>query len=423
MATAPANPTSAQVQASMQKIYLKNEALMKHTNWEWQLFSSKAGGYGATIALNTPYTFYFENATFYTKGLRLKVNNMKVDFATTTASGSAVGVNAGGLLAFLGTLRVKLGNDIYRVRASAIPLLVQTFMKNGFGYPFRGNTTRSYSYQLSGSSQGSSTSSNAVITSAGTTTINWYVDIPLAMLQSVYDPDGIAPTLSRAGLEVSFTTGNSLTGDDATLYPFYSTSGGTATLASSSPGTFSVSMLTATQNEVMSNKALPPFEVSSGFVVEENVYPLTATQRQFFTFQGQASNLWLTKSIVVINNPGQVAGAYSQNADLSYLALRYNKSKDIVVWNSENMSPGSPVPLDMFFIDQGEMYGDLPDGVLVFDWMAGTDPEYPNRHGYFDIGALRDAGIAFSTNATLKTGAEICFYNIYLVPDLYVVQG
>lgn len=429
MATSTTAPSNAEVQAALRKIYLRNQAIMKRTNWQWETFSTQGGGTVSPIALSQPYKFTLLNETFYIKKLRMHWINFQYTVTTSTASGSAVGVNAFGLSAFLNVLRVQLGNDIYRIRAGAIPILLQTFGKYGLGYPFRGINSQAYSYMLSGSSQGTTTANNSLITAAGSTTANWYLDIPFAYLEKVYDPEGIVPSLSRAGVQVSFTTMESLAGDDATAYPFYEANGATISLGDANgnnPGYFAVEALTATQNEVMSNKALAPFEVSSGFVIEENIYPLTAKNRQFFTFQGQASNLWLVKSIMVINNPGEVAGEAANNANLTYMALRYNKSKDIVVWDSENSPQNAPIPLTELFIDQGETYGDLPPGVVVFDWASGTDPEYPNRHGYFDLGALRDGGVSLSYNpssGTLSPDAEVQFYNMYLVPDLFTVQA
>ena len=417
-------PTNAEVQSALRKIYLRNQAILKRTNWQWESFAAQGGGTTAPIALQTSYKFVLLNETFYMTKLRLFFINFQFTVTESTTSGSAIGVNAFGIYALLGTFRVQLGNDIYRIRAGAIPLILQTFMTNGHGYPYRGDTTRSYSYNLNGSSQGATTAANSIITTGGTTTVNTYMDVPFAFLEKVYDPEGIVPSLSRAGVMVSFTTTESLTGADASAYPFYSAEGATIALTDT-PGSFAVEAYTATQNEVMSNRALAPFDVSSGFVIEENIYPLTATQRQFFTFQGQSSNLWLVKTLMVINNPGEVTGGLSKAENLTYMALRYNKSKDIVVWDAENSPPGHPVPLANKLIDQGEMYGDLNSGVYVFDWASGTDPAYPNRHGYFDLGALRDGGISFSytpTSGTLSPEAEVQFYNMYLVPDLFAVQ-
>lgn len=423
MATSKA-PTNAEVQSALRKVYQRNQAIMKRTNWQWQSFAAQGGGTISPIDTQQSYKFNLLNETFYLKKLRLWFINMQVDIATTTTAGSAIGVNAFGLYAFLGTLRVTLGNDIYRIRAGAIPLIMQTFMKNGHGYPYRGDTVREYSASLNGSTQGTTVAAGSIITSAGTTTINSYLDIIFAYLEKVFDPEGIVPTLSRAGVQVSFTTQESLTGADATAYPFYAANGATIAL-SATPGYFAVQALAATQNEVMSNKALAPFDVSSGFVIEENIYPLVAQKRQFFTFQGQSSNLWLVKTIMCINNPGEVPGGLSKAENLTYLALRYNKSKDIVVWDDENNSQGAPIPLANFLVDQGDAYGDLTSGVYVFDWASGTDPEYPNRHGYFDLGALRDGGISLSytpASGALEPEAEVQFYNMYLVPDLFTVQ-
>jgi hypothetical protein len=177
--------------------------------------------------------------------------------------------------------------------------------------------------------------------------------------------------------------------------------------------------------DMVSTAPLPEFIAGPAFVVQENTYPILNTEENFYAFQGQTANLTLVKSIVVIRSPGEVYGEFANNASIERIRLMYDKTQEAVSWTQENNPSGNSLPLPMFFVDQRQRYGDLPPGVLVFDFASGTDAEYPNAHNYIDLETFKNAGIAlqYSPASGLQSESQVTFINVYLNPTFYTAQG
>jgi len=416
MATAQAT----NIQQQLQQIYAHNQAVLTNTQWKWVRFGTTAGTNEPAFALGQSYEFVLTNTSAFLDKLRVWFLNVPIEVTLSTQSGSAAGENAGTIWAALGTIQVKLGQHVYQLRAGLIPLVLSTFQKRGYRWYDPGQRSYAYSPALYGSVNGS-TSTNGVSTAAGTNVFTGYLDIPLAALEMVRDPDGVMPTLSNAGVSVAFTTVNQLAGTDALRYPFYAVNGATVTLGQNAQGTTGSIVVmghVATYKTVFQTEALPSFIAGVGYQLIENAQSLDTTTDFFATFQGQSTNVKLVKSLVVVNNPGQLTGQFSDPTTITKLDLMYDKENYVTENGERNNPPGQPIL--NFMADQRELYGDLPPGVFVFDWSAGTDPEYPNNYGYLDLTLFKNAGILLSSSVSAwEPGAQVVFANMYLNPTLY----
>ena len=412
MATPVATETEAQAaQQQMLAQFEANQEILDSTLWKWSVFGTTAGTSFPAFALNTSYTFQLLNSSGYLDALRIWLINVPVEVGTA----GSIGLNQGSIWALLGSLQVRLGQYVYQIRAGFIPLVLSTFRKYGQPYNYPGLSTYPYSSGLFGSVNGSSVSTS-IQTAAGTNTITGYLEIPMVWLESVKDPDGIMPTLSNAGVTVMFTTGQALAGADAATFPFYvATAGGTATLGTG--GTVLVEGHMATFKTVYETEALPPFTAGVGYQLIENTVNLDTSTDFFATFQGQSTNVKLVKSIVVVNDIGAVAGQFGDPTQIQRLELWYDSQTRATENEQMNNPPNSFIM--NFMVDQRKKFGDLPPNVFVFDWSAGTDPEYPNSYGYLDLTLFKNAGIMISRNGSWQTGAQLTFCNLYLNPTLY----
>lgn len=419
MATqAPAQPTNAQ--AALEQQFLHNQTVLENTLWKWAIFGTSGGTSYPSFALNTAYEFELLHSSAYMDKIRIWLLDVPIEVTTTTESGSAINLNMAGLWAILGTLQVKLGQHVYQIRAGMIPLILSTFQKKGEPYNYPGINTYSYSSRLFGSVNGS-TSSTSVQTASGTNTITGYLDIPMVLLEMVKDPDGIMPTLSNAGVVVNFTTVSSLTGTDALRYPFYSVAGATASVGTnSSGGTGTVVVMghLATFKTVTSTASLPVFNAGVGYQIIENSQTID-TQTDFFsTFQGQSTNVKLVKSILIVNNPGEVAGQFGDPTNIQKLDLMYDEQNVAQESGFRNNPDGTFIR--NFLVDQRQRFGDLPPNMFVFDWSAGTDAEYPNSYGYLDLSLFKNAGTMITRSNAWQSGAQVIYGNVYLNPTLYI---
>lgn len=402
-------PVISQEQAAqLAKIRAQNQAVLAATEWVPVQFANSLGsGAYPAYASNTRYVFTLANTSGFLRSIRIWLQNVTFANSSTTAAGT---LNRNGFYQLLGSLIVRLGNKLYSVPGGALPLLWQTYSGRGDLASFRGN--QSYGYSSNLFSAGSS------VAASGSTAYTGYIDIPLAALKMVYDPDGIGPTLANTGMQVEFTTPATLQGTDPFQNPFGTA--GVLALSSTAPGTISVWGSMARQVTVSSNGALPPFVVGSAFVYED--VPQQFLQAStFYTFQGQESALILVKSIVVIDSPGELAGEYSDPKNLATMDLMYDATTSVYdsgdaqnpYWN------GTVGGLSNWMVNQGRAIGDQPPGVYVFDFGRGTDPEYPNSNRYFNLEQFTKAGLQIKYGVAPATGAQIHFLNQYLVPDFY----
>lgn len=396
----------------------QNDFTLLHTLFDWvQLGNALSSANKPTYALQSNYKFTLPNSSGYIDRFRIWIQDLDINVATAAAS-----LNRGGFAALLGLLEVKLGNHIYRVKSTAVDLLAQTFSRQGrnprYSGAHQGGATPAYSYLLSGSANGS-TSSESFQTALGDNIWNGYLEIPMAMLEMVGDSEGIAPTLSQAPFEVSWTTPASLQSADAYEAPIQS--GGTAvvTLGTTTTSAISVWAHMAKLRTVFSNQALPAFVVGSGFRFEEVSVPFLQSP-SFYTFQGQSGFNTLVKSIAVIDNPGELAGEFS-NAPTNLLQwdLMYDRDNDAYTSSAKN----NPTSVYNWLVDQRRAIGDQPPGVFVFDWSRGTNADYPNSHGYLDLTTFRNAGVYATYNVAPASTATIKFLNVYLDDKLYTAQG
>ena len=409
------NPNPQQVAAQTQQ---ENDFTLLHTLFEWtQMANTLSAGSGPAYAFSENYEFSLENSTGYMDKIRLWIQDLDVNVATAAAS-----LNRGGFAALLGLLTVKLGNHIYRVKSASLDLLAQTFSREGNGPRNPGNFQQgsvfAYSDLLSGSVNGT-TSSATYQTAVGDNIWQGYLDIPLSMLEMVGNSTGIAPTLSNAAMSVAFTTPASFQSSDAYEAPIQS--GGTAVVTL---GTAKTSKITAWAHiaklrNVFSLQAMPAFVVGSGFRFEE-VTKSFVEAPSFYPFQGKSGRNTLVKTICIIDNPGELAGEFSNaNANLLDFTLMYDESDEA----ASNSAKNNPTSIYNWLVDQRQGIGDQPPGMFVFDWSRGTNANYPNSYGYLDLTTFRNAGLQIQYNAAPATSAQVRFLNVYLDDKLYVAQG
>lgn len=422
MATVDSGQTAAQ--QKLAAAFAHNAAVLDQTLWKWIPFGTTAGTSQPAFALNQSYSFGLSKTSTYLDKIRIFLANVPITVTEGTGTSPAALLTSGGLWSVLGTLHVALGRDVYRVRAGLLPLLLSTFQKFGRTYHYPGMFSYPYSSLLYGSTNGSTTSTD-ILTGAGTNVVSGYLDVPMTLLEAVKDPDGIMPTLSEAGVSVTFTTQPTLTPPtgavaDALSYPFVTTGGTTVALgtnASGNTGSIFVMAHAALFKTVTSTAALPPFEAGVGFqVLEQTQTPDTPTNF-FATFQGQSSNVKLVKSVLVLNNPGEVTAAFGDPTQITTLDLMYDASEEAVPDSSTNNPPDSFVMNRL--IDQRARYGDLPANVFVFDFASGTDAEYPNDYNFLDLSLFKNAGVRINRKNAWQAGAQAVFCNMYLNPTLY----
>lgn len=404
----------------------QNVFTLLHTQWQWaQMANTLAAGQYPQYALNEQFEFALESTAAYTDGLRIWVTNLDISVDLGTTANAAVLLNRGGVETLLGKIEVKLGNGIYKVRAAALPFLKQSMSRRGDGSRFPGNfqqgATPAYSHYLSGSTNGTTTSL-AFQTSAGDNIYDFYVDIPLAMLEKVGDSDGIAPTLSQAAMSVAFTTPNNLAGSDALRFPFTTQNGATVTLGTTTTSAVSCWMHIAKLRSVFSTAGLPPFVIGPGFRFEEITHTFQESTG-FHTFQGKSGFKTLVKSFVIINNPGELAGEFSNAPqNLQTLTLKYDKTDTVFEQDKATNPKGSNVALRNVMVDQRNVIGDQAPGLYVLDWSRGTNADYPNSQGYLDLETFSNAGVETEYAVTPATNAQVVMFNVYLDESLYVAQ-
>ena len=393
---------------------IHNASILQDSERKYLQLTSNQGGTSPNLALGESYSFYLQNTSAYIDMFRIWFYDVEVVY---TPNAGSVQTNRGGIWTILGNLRIALGNHVYKVRASAIPLLLSTIQKHGWRWHDPGNETYNYSYELYGSSNGGTTSQDMQYTS-GTNTFTGYLDIPVAFLQMVKDADGLMPTLSNSGVSVEFTTISALAGADAYRYPA-NVSGGATLALGATPGVVEVYARVLTQTTVFTTTPLAAPIAGPAFVFEENPYNLQSTAPTFYTFQGQSAESKLVKAIIIINNPGEVAGEFSTATAVSEFDLYYDASKE--TWR--NATAENPFSIANFLADQRAAYGDLPPGVLVLDWSRGTDAEYPNNHGYLDLNTYKNAGFRLTYGNAPQTGAQVIVLPFFLNPTLYEAQS
>ena len=393
------------------KIRAQNKAVLASTQWTWVKMANDLGtGASPNYALGTDFRFTLANASAYVDTIRVWLIDTVITNSSTTVAGAT---NRGGLYALLGQLVVRLGNHVYRVPSAAIPLLIQTFSSQGKLANYRGDQS-GYAYQSSLFAAPSS------VAASGNSTYTGYFDIPLAMLEKVYDPDGIAPTLSNTGLQVEFTTPAALQGNDALISPFQTV--GTLALSGGTPGTVSVWAHVARQVSVADTGALPPFVVGPAFVFED--VPQQFFQAEtFYPFQGQQAQLILVKSIVVIDSPGELTGEFSDPKNIVKYDLMYDANTPVYEsGQAQNPYFNTTAGLMNWMVDQGEAIGDQPPGMYVHDFSRGTDPEYPNSVVYANLEKFSRMGVRITYAVAPQAGAQIHFLNVYLNPNFYEAQ-
>ena len=413
MAVAVQDPQVTQAQAQqLARVRAINQAVLLTSQKEWvQLANSLGSAASPNYALNTLFRFTLANTSAYLDKIRIWLHSVKVDNGSTTTAGA---LNRNGFYTLIGSLIVRLGNHVYRVPGGALPLLFQTFRRRGDLASFRGNQSYSnYDTDLFDAPSSVAVSSNSSYTG--------YIDIPMAMLAMVGDPDGIMPTLSNAGVQVEFTTPSSFQGADAMVYPFGTA--GTLTL-DSTPGTIDVWAHVYKQITVTNTGALPPFTVGPAFVYESVPLPFYQAQT-FYPFQGQQSNLILVKSIAVIDSPGDVTGEYSSASDLLKMDLMYDATTPVFEsGNAQNpLISSTDGGLMNQLVDQGQAIGDQPSGVYVFDFGRGTNADYPNSQAYLDLEKFSRAGLRITYGTAPATGAQLYLLNVYLRPNFYEAQA
>ena len=402
-------PVISQEQAQqLAQIQAQNQQILASTQWQWARFAnSLTSSNSPAYALGTLYRFNLANTSGFLRGIRIWLEGVTFANSSTTAAGA---LNRNGFAQLLGSLEVKLGNAIYRVQGGLIPLLWQTYSSRGDPMMYRGSQFYDYSLDLS--------DTPTSIAASGTGAYTGYVDIPFAVLEKVYDPTGMAPTLANTGMEVEFTTPGTLQGADCLISPFGAA--GTLALSGTAPGTISVYGSMARQVSVVANGSLPPFVVSSAFVYQDVPQAFVSQESSFYPFQGQDSALILVKSIVVIDNPGDITGEYSDPAKIVRMDLMYDAQTPVYQsTNAQNPFFGASGGLSNWMVDQGKAIGDQPPGVYVFDFGRGTDAFYPNSNKYFNLEQFTKGGIQLEYSQAPNAGARIHFCNQYLVPDFY----
>ncbi len=412
VATVQTPQITQQEAARLAQIQAQNQAVLLTSQKEWvQLANSLGSAASPSYAMNTLYRFTLANTSAYLDKIRIWLHSVKVYNSSTTTAGA---LNRNGFYQLLGQLIIRLGNHVYRVPGGALPLLYQTFRRRGDLASFRGNQTYSdYSSSLFAAASS--------VAASGNSTYTGYIDIPMAMLAMVGDPDGVMPTLSNAGVQVEFTSPSSLQGADCMIYPF----GTAGTLAlDSTAGTIDVWAHVYKQIDVSDTGALPPFIVGPAFVFEDVPLPFYEAQT-FYPFQGQQSNLILVKSIVVIDSPGELANEYSDAVNLEKMDLMYDATTPVFEsGNAQNPLLASTTGgLMNQLVDQGEAIGDQPPGVYVYDFARGTNADYPNSQAYLNLEKFSRAGVRITYGAAPKTGAQLHLLNVYLRPNFYEAQA
>ena len=401
------SPTLSQAEAQKLKdIMQQNSAIMRSTQWQWvQLANNLSNSANATYATGTSYSWTLANSTGYVRGIRVWVIGLQIDNASTTTAGT---LNRNGFYQMLGQVVVRLGNHLYRVPGGAIPLLAQTFSRDGFLASYPGNQTYGYSSNLFDTPATVAISSNATYTG--------YVDIPLALLEMVGDSDGITPTLSNTGLTVEFTTPSALQGADCMAYPFGT--GGTLTVDGTKNGTILVYASMARQLTVADTGALPPFVVGPAFIYED--VPVAFVEAEtFYPFQGQQSNLLLAKSIVVIDSPGELANEYSNPVNVLEMDLMYDANTPVFENRAAQNPLSSTYGLMNQLVDQRKAIGDQPSGVYVFDFIRGTNANYPNSTVLADLEKFSRMGVRINYAVAPQSGSQLHLLNVYVRPDFF----
>ena len=431
--------TDAEIQAALQEQQARiaqNRYNLLHGQTQWaQLGNALGTTPNPQYALNTNFKFQLNNTQGYLRKFRLLFSGLDVNVATAAATG----LTRGGLLAFLGSLTVKLGANIYNFEnAPLLDILGHTFSRDGHSMWFNGwnlDSGVSYGYApaLAGSVNGSTYDAGTYQVAVGDNLYNFWIDIPMTLLAMVGESDGIAPTLSNSSMSVEFHTPSALSATygsaDHLAFPINPSATSVVTLGNTGKGYVRCYAQLDLLRTVFSSEALPPYEVGSGFRFEQNTVDLLKGNN-YYTFQGDAGNEVLLKTVMIVNDPGSLAGEFSNlTANAIKMDLKYDSQNPIVEHN-EDTDPGSDgyfgtqePYLKNFFIDQRQKFGDQPNGIAIFDWSAGTNANYPNSYGYLNIKKFNKAGIQLNYNATPNAGATITFANIYLDPKLYTAQG
>lgn len=406
MSTALAPSPNQEEIAKLQQIRMQNQLVLDSTQWQWTKLANSLGSSNApNYATDTLYKFTLANTSAYIKALRVWLGSIVITNSATVASP----VNRNGIYQLLGSFQVRLGNNIYRLPASAIPLIIQTMNRDGRTPDYRGQQSYSYSTNLF--------DAPTSVAASTTTTFKGYLDIPLALLAPVKDPDGIAPTLSNTGMEVEFTTPSSLTGADPFLAPFGT--GGTLSVTS---GTVEVHAQVARQITVSDSGPLPGFVVGPAFVFED-VPQAFVEAETFYPFQGQQANLILLKTIAVIDSPGELAQEFSNPTNIARLDLMYDADTPVYEDSAaQEPQPAFAYPAN-FLVDSGQAIGDQPPGVYVYDWSRGTNANYPNSMWYWNLEKFSRGGLRIRYNVAPQTGAQIHFINVYLRPKFYQAKA
>lgn len=413
----------------------QNSMNLLQSRYEWAQMGNNLGtGSYVTYALNTNFSFSLSNTSSFIRRIRIWLHGIDINVATADMDG----LNRGGIMTLLGkSLEVTLGGHVYRISAFGLGLLRQTFSRHGHGPWYAGayadngySSGYDYTPSLSGSKLATAVSTGFSY-NIGDNLWQAYIDIDLALLRMVGDADGMAPTLSQSSLTVKFTTPSALSGSDATLYPLQSGGTGVATLGTagpnSGPGLVSVWAEVPNLRVPFATDALPPFQVGPGFRVEEVDVAFVA-DRTFYKFQGDSANKTLVKSIIVINNPGELAGEFSNAAvNLTKFNLQYDSQKVLELHNS-NTDPTNyntfsvDAQLKNLMVDQRQAIGDQPNGVYVIDFSRGTNADYPNSEGYLDLETFQNAGVEMEYGGTIESGAQVKMFNVYLDESLYTAQ-
>jgi hypothetical protein len=207
-----------------------------------------------------------------------------------------------------------------------------------------------------------------------------------------------------------------LQGDDCLVYPFGTA--GTLAVDGTDNGSITVYARMMRQITVADTGALPPPVVGPAFVYED--VPVNFNEAEtFYPFQGQQSNLYLAKSIVVIDSPGEVTGEYSNPTNLIELDLMYDANTPVVECRAaQNPSISTYGPMN-FLIDQRQRYGDLPPGVFVFDFISGTNSMYPNSNVLANLTKFSRMGVRIQYGTAPQTGAKLHLCNLYVRPDFF----
>lgn len=400
-----ASTASAQTLAQIQA---QNAINMLIGQSQYTQFGNALGqGANASYALGTNYRFTLPYASTFIDYVRIWIIGCTVSNSNATTAGA---LNRNGFYQLLGSLKLSLGNKIYEVPGGALPLLLQTYSARGDLASFRGDQTYGFSSDLFAVPSSVAASGSSVYTG--------YIDIPGAVLRSIFNSEGMIPTLSTSGLTLEFTTPAALQGADCMVNPFGTA--GTLALSGTSPGTVSVWGHFNRQLSVVNNGALPPFIVGPAFTYQD-VTTQFYQAKTFYPFQGQMAEETLVKCIMVIDSPGELANEYSDPGNLVSLRLMYDQNTPVYEATT-SQTPyfnGTTGGLANWMVDQGQAIGDQPPGVYVFDFGRGTDPKYPNSSGYANLKQFKNMGVELQYAVAPQAGSLIHFLNQYAVPNFY----